>query len=348
MGEGRRTAVVYVGNAASGDISVLELTSDGRVRTVATVPVPGAGAPAASLPLALSPDARRLFAASRNAPFPVTTYAIDDRSGTLSVAGRGSLPASMAYIATDRRGRFLLAAAYDDALVSSSAIEPGGALGATLDRVATAPGAHAIEADPSNARVLYTSLGGDLLYQRALDGQTGELRAAEPGAVELRAGAGPRHLAFSRDGRQVHVLGELDGSIHTVGYSPGAGLAASASQVTSVLPDGFSGTPWAADIHLTPDGRFLFASERTSSTVAAFLVDPASGALARAGCHATAEQPRAFAIDPSGRHLLAAGERSDTLSVHAIDAVSGKLTRIGEHPVGGRPSSVAIVARHPA
>jgi len=335
--------VVYIGNSDSGDISVLELASDGGVRPVATVPVPGIDAPAESLPLALSPDARLLFAASRNSPFTVTTYGIDARLGSLSVVGQGQLPASMAYIATDRRGRYLLAAAYNEALVSSSAIGATGAIGATLDVVATAPGAHAIQADLANARVLYTSLGGDVVGQRQLDAQTGELREMEPSVVKLPSGAGPRHFAFSPDGKLVFVLGELDGSIYSYPYDPSAGLGRSFTYRTSALPDGFMGKPWAADIHLTPDGRFLFASERTSSSLTAFRVDASDGKLARVGSYSTAAQPRAFALDPSGRYLLAVGERSHTMSVHAIDASTGALTLVGEHAVGGKPNWVEVV-----
>src|SRR5690242_281388 len=91
----RRTAltmVVYVANSDTGDISVLELAPDGRVRPVETVPVPGLAAPVESLPLAVSPDARFLFAASRSAPFLATTYAIEPGRGALSVVGRGRLP----------------------------------------------------------------------------------------------------------------------------------------------------------------------------------------------------------------------------------------------------------------
>lgn len=336
------TTHVYVGNSDSGDISVLELFPDGRVRPIATVPVPVIEAPVSSLPLALSPDARLLFAASRNPPFPVTTYAIDAR-GELSVSGEGELPASMAYIATDRRGRYLLAASYDAALVSSSAIEPSGAVGATLDVIATAPGAHAIQADLANARVLHTSLGGDVVYQRELDARTGKLGEMQPGAVKLPSGAGPRHFTFSLNGSLVFVLGELDGSIYAYPYDARAGLAASFTHVASALPDGFSGKPWAADIHLTPDGRFLFASERTSSSLAAFRVDASTGTLARIGSYVTAAQPRAFAIDPRGRHLLAVGERSHSMSVHSIDASTGALSLVGEHAVGKKPNWVEIV-----
>jgi 6-phosphogluconolactonase len=337
------TTLVYVGNSDSGDISVLELAADGSARPVATTPVPSIRAPVESLPLALSPDGRLLYAASRSAPFLVTTYAIDAQRGGLSVVGEGRLPASMAFIATDRSGRTLLAAAYDEALVSSSAIEMSGAIGATLDVVATDPGAHAIQADPTNARVLYTSLGGDLVYQRELDARTGKLEKIEPGAVKLPSGAGPRHFSFARDGRFVFVLGELDGSIYKARYDPTTGLGPSFTQVASALPDGFAGKPWAADLHLTPDGRFLFTSERTSSSLAAFRVDASNGQLARVGSYPTAAQPRAFTIAPSGRHLLAVGERSNTMTVHAIDASSGALALVGEHAVGRKPNWVEVV-----
>jgi 6-phosphogluconolactonase len=249
----------------------------------------------------------------------------------------------MAYIATDRSGRYLLAAAYDAALVSSSSIDASGAVGSVIDVFATAPGAHAIQADLHNARVLYTSLDGDVVYQRELDAETGELRDLHARIVKLPSGAGPRHFTFSRDGTRVFVLGERDASIHVYRYDRSAGLTPSFAHATSALPDGFVGKPWAADIHLTPDGRFLFASERTSSSLTAFRVDPSNGNLARVGSYVTAAQPRAFAIDPSGRLLLAVGERSHTLRVHAIDVATGALTLLGEHAVGQRPNWVEIV-----
>ena len=94
-----------------------------------------------------------------------------------------------------------------------------------------------------------------------------------------------------------------------------------------MLPAGFAGgKPWAADIHLTPDGRFLYASERRTSTLAAFAVDPASGRLAPLGSVPTEAQPRSFAITPDGRFLYAVGQASHRLSRYAIDPRHGTLT----------------------
>jgi 6-phosphogluconolactonase len=123
------------------------------------------------------------------------------------------------------------------------------------------------------------------------------------------------------------------------------------------MPRGAVGTPganqaprntdndiWAADLHLTPDGRFLYASERTSSTIGAFRVDNASGKLTFIGSTATEKQPRGFAIDPSGRFLVASGEKSDMLAVYAIDAENGMLKLTGRYPTGKGSNWVEIVA----
>ena len=115
------------------------------------------------------------------------------------------------------------------------------------------------------------------------------------------------------------------------------------TQVTTSLPKGFEGKPWAADIHLTPDGKFLYASERTSSTLAAFKVDGKTGTLTAIDSFPTEKQPRAFNIDPSGKVLLAVGELSNSMTSYAIDKKSGKLTKLKEYPMGKKPNWVEIV-----
>jgi 6-phosphogluconolactonase len=109
------------------------------------------------------------------------------------------------------------------------------------------------------------------------------------------------------------------------------------------LPPGFTGKPWAADLHLAPDGRHLYASERTSSTISVFEVDAASGRLTTLSHTATEKTPRGFAIDPSGRFLIAAGQDSHSITVHAIDPASGALATLQRHPVGKNPNWIEIV-----
>jgi 6-phosphogluconolactonase len=113
-------------------------------------------------------------------------------------------------------------------------------------------------------------------------------------------------------------------------------------QVASALPKGFEGKPWAADIHVTPNGKFLYVSERTTSTLAAFSVDAKTGMLKPVDSFPTEKQPRAFSIDPTGRYLLAVGELSSAMTVYAIDR-SGKLTLLKQYPIGKKPNWVEIV-----
>src|SRR5438552_17542277 len=101
---------------------------------------------------------------------------------------------------------------------------------------------------------------------------------------------------------------------------------------------------WAADIHLTPNGKFLYISERTSNTLGAFSVDGASGKLTYLSSTPTERQPRGFAIDPKGKFLVATGEKSETISVYAIDQASGALKFLNKYPTGKGANWVEIVS----
>ena len=123
------------------------------------------------------------------------------------------------------------------------------------------------------------------------------------------------------------------------------------------MPRGAVGTPganqaprntdndiWAADVHLTPNGRFLYASERTTNTIGAFRVEGANGKLIYLGSTPTEKQPRGFAIEPNGRFLVASGEKSETISVYAIDPASGALRLLQKYPTGKGSNWVEIVS----
>src|SRR5205085_1985478 len=101
--------------------------------------------------------------------------------------------------------------------------------------------------------VLVTSLGGDVVQQMRFDPLTGKLSPNEPPEASVKDKAGPRHLVFSPSGRFVYLVNELDGSLYVFPYDAAKGVLKPAVQVTTVLPPGFRGKPWAADIHLTPD-----------------------------------------------------------------------------------------------
>ena len=248
----------------------------------------------------------------------------------------------MAYIATDRSGKFLLGASYGGGKIAVNPIGEDGVVKPAQQVIAGQPNAHAVIADRANRHVLYSSLGNDTVGQLQFDAATGKLTPNDPPAVSVKAKAGPRHFRFSPDERFVYLLCELDASIYVFPYDAASGRLSKETQVASALPPGFAGKPWAADIHLTPDGKFLYASERTSSTLAAFRVDANSGALVPIASYPTETQPRGFAIDPSGRTLLAVGQLSNSLTAYAIDPDSGALRALERYPVGKNPNWIEM------
>jgi 6-phosphogluconolactonase len=329
---------VYVSNADSKDISVLSLdASSGELTPVQTVPVGGQ-----VMPLAVSPDRKYLYASLRSQPFTAASLRIDAASGRLSLIGTSPLPDSMASIATDRSGRHLFGASYGGHKMSVSPIGSDGVAKEAAHVLPTGQNAHAVLTDPANRNVLVTTLGSDAVMQWRFDPASGQLTANTPPTFNGRPKAGPRHLVFHPNGRYVYLLNELDASVDVLGYDADRGTL-TAVQTHSTLPPGFSGKAWAADIHITPDGRFLYTSERTSSTLAAFAIDAASGQLKPIGHVPTEKQPRGFNIDPSGRYVVAAGQLSHALTVYAIDRDSGALKPLRSYPVGQNPNWVEII-----
>jgi 6-phosphogluconolactonase len=344
MSSANAATFVYVGNSDSQEVNVLELKASGELTPIETTAVPGPAKPGGSLPMAVSPDKKRLYVGLRNEPYSVVTYAIDARTGKLKLAGPGPLADSMAYIVTDRSGKFLLGASYPGHKVTVSPIGADGVVQAATQIMPTQPNAHCIMPDPTNHFVLHTSLGGDLVYQEKFDARTGKLTPNDPPSISIKAKSGARHLVFSPNRKFVYLISELDGSIYVFSWDATSGTLKKEVQVTTSLPKGFDGKPWAADIHLTPDGKYLYASERTSSTLAAFSVDARTGMLTPIDSYPTEKQPRAFSIDPTGHYLLSVGELSNSMTAYTIDAKSGKLTKLKEYPVGKKPNWVEIVS----
>jgi len=329
---------VYVSNADSGDIWVLHLDADrGELAPVQRMMVGGS-----VMPLALAPGHRHLYAVRRSDPLEVLSFSIDAQSGQLTRIGEAPLPHSMAYIATDRSGCFLFSASYGGHQIAVSPIDSRGVAKASTQVLPTPPNAHAIQADPSNRHVLAACLGGGVMLAFRFDASTGRLDTHPFREFSPHPGASPRHFVFAKEGGRIYLLNELDASIDLLAFDASSG-SLSTVQTISSLPSGFDGEAWAADLHLTPDGRFLFSSERRSSTLAAFRIDAASGRLELVGHTPTEAQPRGFRITADGRFLLSAGQLSHRVSVHAIDARTGELQKRSDCAVGQNPNWIETV-----
>ena len=339
---------VYVSNAEDGDIGMYRLGADGALQ-------PGERFKAGKLvgPMSVSPDKRFLVAAVRSQPYTALSYEIE-KSGSLRTIGPGPLAESLPYIVHDRTGRFLLGASYSAHLVCVNPIGQDGRVDAPHQVIPTARNAHAIITDRKNRFVFVPHLGTDQVFQFVFDEKSGRLSANTPPVLQLKAGTGPRHLITSADNRFVFLLNELTATVTTLALDNGLlkeVAAARALPPDSKLGPGMprpqqgrdvSNDIWASDIHLTPNGRFLYAAERTSSTIGAFSVDAGSGRLSYLGSTPTEKQPRGFRIDPAGRFMVVSGEKSDTISSYAIEP-DGRLHHVGKYPTGKGSNWVEIV-----
>jgi 6-phosphogluconolactonase len=333
--------IAYVSCAQDRQIAVLAMNpATGALRDVAVVTVPGTDGPASSMPLALRPDRAVLYAATRSAPFQLSSFAVDS-DGMLSLIGTAPAVEQFAYLTTDRSGRHVLAASYGGALVTSNPTDTRGMARAPATQVMqTPPKAHSIIPDPSNRFLLAVSLGGDCILRLAFDADAGTFQPLAP--VATKPGSGPRHLRFSPNGRFLYLINELDGTINAYAFDDAQG-GLTELQSISLLPPGVTGPVAAADIQITPDGRFLYGSERTTNLLTGFVVDPATGKLSPINAVPTNSAPRGFAIDPSGHFLLCAEQATRSLAMFAIDQKTGALARIGAHTVGGGPNWITFL-----
>ena len=275
---------VYVSNAEDGEIGHYLLRADGTLQ-----PVSRYKAGPNVMPMSVSPDKRYLVAAGRAKPFTAYTYAIDRGTGALKLVGTGTLAESFPYITHDRTGRWLLSASYGGNLVSVNPIRPDGTVGDPQQIIPTARNAHAIITDRTNRHVFVPHLGTDQLFQFLFDEKTGRLAANTPPVVQMKTGTGPRHVVVSPDNRFVYLLNELTATVTTLANENG--MLKEVSSVSALPPEStlqpgmprpqpnrdVSNDIWASDLHVTPNGRFVYAAERTSSSIAAFR----SGATAR-------------------------------------------------------------------
>lgn len=332
--------VVYVASADSREIFVAHLdNATGALEVVQQAAVPGV-----VMPLAISPSRTFLYACLRSEPFAAAILRIDPASGMLTLLSTVPLPDNMAYIATDKTGRFLLAASYSGDRISINPVGADGVVNAPpVQVVATDPHPHSIATDPSNRYVFVPSLGGDVVLQYRFDSRTGRVTPNTPPTAAAKPKAGPRHLVFHPSLRFAYCTNELDATVGAFRLDEGGTLAPIGTN--TLLPPGHAGrAPFAsADIHVTPDGRYLYASERASNCLAGFKIDAQTGDLMPAGTYLTEDKPRGFNIDPRGRWLLAVGQVSHHLTSYAISAATGSLTPQHRYPMGRNPNWVEIV-----
>lgn len=306
--------------------------------------------------LALDRLGRSLYAVHGDSS-EISAFRVDPRSGELAPLNRRSTRGrNPVHLTVDPTNRFVVVANHvtTEEHVSSLAVlalEADGSLGEMVDHVPLRgrPGPHRVEQpfakphqvqyDPAGRLIAVPDKGLDQVSLYAL-GADGRLREAGAPPARTREGAGPRHVAFHPARPYAYVLNELDSTVTACRLDPER-EALHPFQVLSSLPDTCVGDSRAAEIEVSGDGRFVYASNRGHDTIAVLAVDPETGRLSPAGWHGSGGRtPRFFALDPLGRRLFVANEDSDAIVAFDVDRATGALREAGRAAEVASPTCI--------
>jgi 6-phosphogluconolactonase (cycloisomerase 2 family) len=289
----------------------------------------------------------------------ITSFAIDAQTGKLRQINRQSTQGkNPVHLAFDPINRFVVVANHITSTLALLPREQDGSLGEVVDLVKLEgkPGPHRVEQpfakphqvefDPSGRFIVVPDKGLDAVFTYRIDAEAKKLLPATK-PVEAREGSGPRHVAFDSTGRTAYVINELDSTVTAYRFDPTTG-SLMPFQIVSSLPDTFTGNNRASEIAVSPDGRFVYASNRGYDCIVIFAVDPSSNRLSPISWQTTdGRTPRFFAIDPNHRVLFVANEDSDTIVPFDIDQPTGKLNRSPAQSIRvGSPVCVLFKAVH--
>ncbi len=317
--------------------------------------VPGVANPSY---LELDPRHRYLYAVNEVSEIDgqrgggVSAFAVDQASGALTFLNRqltrGEDPC---HLCVDAAGRYVLVANYSGGSVAVFPVREHGELAPASDFVQhvgssvnpqrqQGPHAHSINLDPTNRFAVVADLGLDQLLVYRFDRGQGKLIPNDPPSTSTTPGAGPRHLAFHPSGRYAFVVNEIASTLSSFAYDAERGILREV-QTLSTLPADFAERNSCADVHVHPNGRFVYGSNRGHDSIAIFAIDEATGGISPVGHASTAGRtPRNFAIDPTGTFLLAANQNSSSVVTYRIDGATGRLTPAG--PIAEVPTPVCL------
>jgi 6-phosphogluconolactonase len=260
------------------------------------------------------------------------------------------------HVVVDEQRKHILVANFMSGSVSVLPVDDDGTLGEACDfvqhqgsgidpRRQSSPHAHSVTLDAANRFAFVPDLGLDKLMIYRFDPKRGMLEPNATPWIKMKPGSGPRHLSFHPSGRFAYLVNELDSTVAVLSYDGGAG-SFEHLQTIPTLPQGFTGESTCADIHVSPSGTFVYASNRGHDSIVIYRVDPASGILSYVSHESTrGSTPRSFDIDPTGRFLLAANQDSNSVVTFRIDPQSGALQATGDVAVVPTPVCVKCTRR---
>ncbi len=324
--------------------------------------------------LAIAPNQKFLYAVNEISNFNGTTngsvsaFAIQGDGGLKFVNVVSSQGGGPAFLSVDPSGKWVFAANYGAGSVAVLPIKTDGSVGDATDLQVLptgplgphqaqdgppysfadsghdAPHAHMAQTDPAGNFLLVSDLGTDRIYIFKLDKTAGKLTPAAQPWVQANPGAGPRHFDFHPNGRWLYSLNEEASTLDFMTYDSASG-ALILNQTLSTLPPGYQGTDYTSEIHVTSDGRFIYALNRLHNSLALLGIDGGTGSVTWLKEFWTqGDYPRHFGIEPNGNYLYICNQNSHNVMSFGVDRGTGHLEFTGQFAGVYQPSKIVFLA----
>jgi 6-phosphogluconolactonase len=298
----------------------------------------------------VSPDEKFIYAVNEASDKgnggKVTAYAFNKADGKLSfIDQQPSIGDDPCYVSVDKTNRWVAIANYTSGTLSVLPINKEGGLDAATTSIQhngksvdkerqEGPHVHCVMFSKDNKYLFANDLGLDKIKVYSFNEKNGTLKAS--GDVNTTPGTGPRHLAFHPSNKYAYLIQEMGGVVSAYRYATGKFTL---MQNISSVPAGFKGDIGSADIHVSADGNFLYASNRgESNTIAIYKINQQTGKLTVIGHQSTlGKAPRNFNFDPSGNFLLVGNQDTDEIVIFKVNKKTGLLTDTGKRIKVGKP-----------
>lgn len=341
LSHGQRLVVgTYTNNSPSKGIHVFNFDANtGKANEVSAIEVANPSY------LAVSKNGKFIYSVNENDEGKVSAFQYNKTTGKLALLNtennNGSAPC---YVSIDGTGKWLFAGNYGSGDLSVHAIKNNGSISPAKQQIKHSgssfnkdrqekPHVHCTYISPDNKLLYVPDLGIDRVMIYPFNAASGVLDTLHKTSIRIEPGGGPRHIVFSKNGKYGYIIEELSGSIDVILRE---GNTHTIVQKVNHLPAGEAGA--AADIHLSPDEKFLYASHRSNNTIEIYKVSAKNGSLVYVGKHSSlGKTPRNFTIHPSGKFLLAGNQNSNEIAVLKRDIKTGLLSDSGRRISVGKP-----------
>ncbi|MEO8583539.1 MAG: lactonase family protein [Flavitalea sp.] len=305
--------------------------------------------------LSVSRDQKKVYAVSEvgKGKGGISAFHFDPLTAELTYINSAPTGGAPCYVEVDSADNFVFGANYGGGSLCAVRVNADGSLDTNVQKIQheghgidsvnqSKPHVHSTVLSPDNKYLLSADLGLDKIFVYKFDSTSATpLTPMEPAYVDTKPGVGPRHITFHPNGKFVYVVNEMGGSVNAYNYNDGK---LTPLDSITMLPPGFSGIIEAADIHISADGKFLYATNREVSNELLIYSISKNGTLKYAGRQSTlGKGPRSFAIDPTGKFVLVANGNSDEIIIFSRNPKTGLVKFTGKKIEMSKPVCLKFI-----